>query len=68
VAGVFDVSANVLYLLAAQRGQLSVVGPIASLYPASTVALALLVDRERLRLVQVAGLGLAVAALVLTAA
>ena len=68
VAGVFDVSANVLYLLAAQRGELSVVGPIASLYPASTVALALLVDRERLRLVQVAGLGLAVAALVLTAA
>jgi drug/metabolite transporter (DMT)-like permease len=68
VAGVFDVSANALYLLAARLGLLSVVGPIASLYPASTVVLALLIDRERVRAVQVAGLGLAVAALMLTAA
>jgi hypothetical protein len=37
------------------------------LYPASTVLLALAVDRERLRAVQLAGLGLAAAALVLTA-
>jgi drug/metabolite transporter (DMT)-like permease len=68
VAGVFDVAANVCYLLAVRRGLLSVVGPIASLYPASTVVLALVVDRERVRAVQVAGLGLALAALVLTAA
>jgi drug/metabolite transporter (DMT)-like permease len=66
-AGVFDITANALYLLAAQRGLLSVVAPIAALYPASTVLLALLVDRERLRPVQLAGLGLAITALVLVA-
>lgn len=66
-AGVFDITANTLYLLAAQRGLLSVVAPIAALYPGSTVLLALLVDRERLRPVQVAGLGLAATALVLVA-
>ena len=66
-AGVFDITANALYLLAAQRGLLSVVAPIAALYPASTVLLALLVDRERLRPIQLAGLGLAATALVLVA-
>lgn len=67
-AGVFDITANALYLLAAQRGLLSIVAPVAALYPASTVLLALLVDRERLRPVQLAGLGLAATALVLVAA
>jgi drug/metabolite transporter (DMT)-like permease len=67
-AGVFDITANGLYLLAAQRGLLSIVAPVAALYPASTVLLALLVDRERLRPVQLAGLGLAATALVLVAA
>jgi drug/metabolite transporter (DMT)-like permease len=66
-AGVFDITANALYLLAAQRGLLSVVAPVAALYPASTVLLAFLVDRERLRPVQLAGLGLAATALVLVA-
>ena len=41
--------------------------PIAALYPVSTVLLALTVERERLRPVQVAGLGLAATALVLVA-
>jgi hypothetical protein len=41
------------------------VAAIAALYPASTVLLALAVDRERLRPVQIAGLGLAATALVL---
>jgi drug/metabolite transporter (DMT)-like permease len=68
LAGGFDVAANALFLAAVQRGLLSVVAPIASLYPVSTVVLALLVDRERLRPLQVAGLGLAAAALVLTSA
>ncbi len=66
-AGVFDITANALYLLAAQRGLLSVVAPVAALYPASTVLLAFLVDRERLRPIQLAGLGLAATALVLVA-
>jgi drug/metabolite transporter (DMT)-like permease len=67
VAGVFDMSANVLYLLAVQGGLLSIVAPIASLYPVTTVLLAMLVDRERMRPIQLAGLGLAATALVLVA-
>jgi uncharacterized membrane protein len=67
VAGVFDMTANALYLLAVRDGLISIVGPLASLYPVTTVLLALVLDRERIRPVQVAGLGLAVAALVLVA-
>lgn len=66
VAGTLDILANALYLAAAVRGHLSIVAAIAALYPASTVLLALAVDRERLRLMQIAGLGLAATALVLT--
>ncbi|MGC1210726.1 MAG: DMT family transporter [Micromonospora sp.] len=64
-AGLLDSAANALYLAAAARGHLSVVAAIASLYPASTVLLALGVDRERLRPAQLAGLGFAAGALVL---
>jgi uncharacterized membrane protein len=64
-AGLFDILANVLYLLAVSRGQLSIIAPIASLYPVSTVLLALGINHERLRPLQVAGLGLAATALVL---
>ncbi|MGC4892955.1 EamA family transporter [Micromonospora sp. DT31] len=64
-AGLLDSAANALFLAAAGRGHLSVVAAVASLYPASTVLLALAVDRERLRPVQLAGLGFAAAALVL---
>jgi drug/metabolite transporter (DMT)-like permease len=67
VAGPLDILANVLYALAAARGALSVVAPISALYPVSTVLLALTVERERLRPVQFAGLGLAATALVLAA-
>jgi drug/metabolite transporter (DMT)-like permease len=49
-------------------GMLSITAPIASLYPVSTVFLAMAVDRERMRPLQITGLGLAAAALVLTAA
>jgi drug/metabolite transporter (DMT)-like permease len=66
-AGVGDVAANALYLLAARQGELSVVAPVAALYPVSTVLLAFAVDHERVRPIQVVGLGLAAAALVLTA-
>jgi len=65
VAGLLDSAANALFLAAAARGHLSIVAAIAALYPASTVLLALAVDRERLRPVQVAGLGFAAGALVL---
>jgi drug/metabolite transporter (DMT)-like permease len=66
-AGALDFGANIAYLLAAGSGALSIVAPIASLYPATTVLLALAVDRERIRPLQLAGLGLAAAALVLVA-
>lgn len=65
VAGVFDMSANALYLVAVRGGMLSVVAVVASLYPASTVALAFAVDKERVGRWQAAGMALAVPALVL---
>lgn len=67
VAGVLDMTANALYLLAVQQGLLSIVAPLAALYPASTVLLARLVDREPIGRIQLAGLGLAAVALVLVA-
>jgi drug/metabolite transporter (DMT)-like permease len=57
--------ANVLYLEAVRGSLLSIVAVITSLYPASTVGLAFVVDGERMSRTQVLGLGLAAAALVL---
>jgi drug/metabolite transporter (DMT)-like permease len=57
--------ANVLYLLAAREGPLSIVVTLSSLYPASTVLLARTVLGERLNLLQVFGVGCALAAVVL---
>ncbi|GAA3577808.1 hypothetical protein GCM10022197_38910 [Microlunatus spumicola] len=65
VAGPFDMTANALYLVATRYGDLSLVAPLAALYPVTTVLLALAVDRERLRPLQVVGLVLALAALLL---
>jgi uncharacterized membrane protein len=65
-AGALDITANASFLAAVYYGLLSVVGPIASLYPAGTVLLAVIVDRERLRPLQTIALGLAALALVLT--
>jgi len=65
VAGPFDMSANALFLVATRYGDLSLVAPLAALYPVTTVLLALAVDGERLRALQVVGLALALAALLL---
>lgn len=65
VCGVLDMSANALYLVAARAGPLSVVVTLASLYPASTVLLARVVLGERLNARQIAGVGCALAAIVL---
>ena len=65
VAGPCDMTANALFLLATRSGDLSIVAPLAALYPVTTVILALVIDHERLRGIQVAGLAFAVAALVL---
>jgi hypothetical protein len=40
-AGAGDIAANALYLVAVQDGLMSVIAPIAALYPVSTVLLAL---------------------------
>ena len=66
LSGVGDMTANALFLLATQQdGQLAITGVLASLYPVSTVLLAQVLLRERLVGAQVAGLGAAVAAVVL---
>jgi drug/metabolite transporter (DMT)-like permease len=63
--GVLGATANVTFLLAVERGPLTVTSVLASLYPAVTVILAVLVLRERIRRSQAAGLGLAALAVVL---
>lgn len=67
VCGVLAGAAALLYVSATHRGLLSVVAPVASLYPAVTVLLALLVDKERLRPAQLLGLTFAAAAMALVA-
>jgi drug/metabolite transporter (DMT)-like permease len=66
-AGVLDMVANGMYLLATRRGLLSLVVVLTSLYPASTILLARIVLRERLVAGQVAGLGMAAAGITLIA-
>ena len=67
-AGVCDVSANALYLVAVHHGLLSIVAVLVSLYPISTVLLSMLFLGERLRTHQIFGAGIAVAAVVLITA
>lgn len=59
-AGLFDVTANLLYLLASREGLLSLVAVLTSMYPASTVLLARVVLNERLVKLQIGGLAIAV--------
>ncbi|MFD1720776.1 EamA family transporter [Amnibacterium endophyticum] len=60
-SGLGDMTANALFVLASRLGLLSVTGVLLALYPAGTVLLAVLVLRERLARVQLAGLALALA-------
>ncbi len=64
-AGVVDMGANAIYLLATRRGSLSVVVTLASLYPASTVLLARVVLGERLNAWQAMGVACAFVAIAL---
>ena len=68
LAGVGSVVANVVYLAATRRGLLSLVAVITSLYPATTVGLATVLDGERLSRSQVLGMGLALVAVGLVSA
>ncbi len=67
-AGVLDVTANALYLLAVHGGLLSIVAVLVSLYPVSTVLCSMVVLGERLRAQQVAGVGAAIVAVALITA
>ena len=66
-AGAIDMSANVLYVLSAYAGYLSIAAVLTSLYPASTVFLARFVLGERLANVQKIGVALALAGVALIA-
>jgi drug/metabolite transporter (DMT)-like permease len=63
--GVLDMLANLLYLLAARQGPLTLVVTLSALYPASTVVLAWTVLHERLTARQWSGVALALGAIVL---
>ncbi|MBV8194007.1 MAG: EamA family transporter [Candidatus Dormibacteraeota bacterium] len=67
-AGVLDVAANALYLVAVHGGLLSIVAVLASLYPVATVLCSLLFLGERLRSAQLAGVAAALGAVVLITA
>jgi drug/metabolite transporter (DMT)-like permease len=67
LTGVLDVIANVLQLLAVRRGLVTLVAPIAALYPAATVLLARLLLREPVGRSRLVGLGVALAGLGLIA-
>lgn len=58
-AGLLDMAANVMFLIAVRRELLSLVAVIMSMYPASTIALARVVIGERVGRVQSGGLVLA---------
>ncbi len=66
--GVLEVAATVPLLLALQRGPVAIASVLASLYPVTTVLLAASVLRERMSRLQLAGVGLALFAVVLVSA
>ncbi|MFI8366969.1 EamA family transporter [Streptomyces sp. NPDC085466] len=67
LSGVLDMGSSALFLVAVRDGSLAVVGLLSSLYPISTVLLARLVLKERIRGIQHVGVALAVGSVVLLA-
>jgi drug/metabolite transporter (DMT)-like permease len=68
VIGVFDVAANLMFALASNRGFVSIVSVLGSLYPVMTVLLARFVLHERLRQVQLVGMVVTLAGVALISA
>jgi len=68
VAGVLDSAANAAYITAVRAGSLTWVPVISSLYPASTVLLARVFQKQRLGRLHIAGLVLALLAIALVTA
>jgi drug/metabolite transporter (DMT)-like permease len=64
-AGLADMGANILFLLAARTGFLSIASILSSLYPAPTVVLARIFIKERIPLARAIGLGLSIAGVAL---
>jgi len=67
-AGLLDAAANTAYVTAVRAGSLTWVPVLASLYPASTMILARIVQKQRLGRVHAAGLVLALLAIALVTA
>jgi len=65
--GTIETLANAGLLLGLRIGELSVLSVLTALYPAGTIILAAVILKERIAPVQYAGLGLAIAAVVLLA-
>ena len=68
ISGRFDTIGNLFYMMASQMGRLDVAAVICSMYPAGTILLAGIILRERPTRRQVAGMGLALAAVALLSA
>ena len=66
--GIFDVAGNIFYILSAQSGRMDIAAVIGSLYPGMTVALAWLILKEKIAASQLAGIALALTAIVLISA
>lgn len=63
--GIFDIAGNIFYVLSAQTGRMDIAAVIGSLYPGMTVALAWLILKEKISVWQMAGIALALTAIVM---
>lgn len=68
ISGCLDTVGNLFYMMASQMGRLDVAAVICSMYPAGTIVLAGIILREHPTTRQIAGMGLALAAVALLSA